>query len=70
MILSEEQKLTMKAAQKGYERYCRYTGNKSLITGDILFAWDALPGEICNAWFAAADGIINFLAEQKLVHNH
>lgn len=70
MQLTEEQRLTMKAAEKGYESYCRYTDNKSLMGGDTLPNWSELPGEINNAWFAAADGIINFLAKQRLVYNH
>ncbi len=44
----------MEAAQKAYEAYCSYTGNKSLVTGDDLPKWSDLPGQICNAWHSAA----------------
>jgi hypothetical protein len=67
MQLTEEQEFTMKVAQKGYESYCRYTGNKSVVTGDDLPAWNDLPGEVNNAWCAAADEIIDLLAKQRLV---
>ena len=62
MKLTEPQELTMKMARVGYESYCAYTGNKSVITGDNLPAWEHLPGSIVNAWFAAADGMTKFLA--------
>ena len=58
MQLDETQELIMKMAQVGYEKYCEYTGWKSAVTGCDLPAWNKLPGNIKNAWFAAADGII------------
>lgn len=62
MRLTEEQELTMKMARVGYESYAAYTGNKSAVTGDDLPTWEELPGAVCNAWFAAAEGMTNFLA--------
>ena len=62
MQLTEAQELTMKMARVGYESYAAYTGNRSAVTGDALPAWDKLPGQVCNAWFAAADGMTKFLA--------
>lgn len=62
MQLTEEQEFTMKAAQKGYESYCQHTGWKSVVTGCDLPKWDQLPGGVINAWFSAANGIIEFLA--------
>jgi hypothetical protein len=66
MQLTEEQELTMKTAQKGYESYCGHTGNKSVVTGDDLPKWADLPGGVKNAWFAAAEGMINFLASHSV----
>ena len=65
MKLTEAGELTMKMAQVGYESYASYTGNKSAVTGDDLPAWDQLPGAVKNAWFAAANGMTNFLASVK-----
>ena len=65
MQLSETQELTMKMARVGYESYAAYTGNKSAVTGQDLPKWEQLPGSVVNAWFAAADGIINSLASLK-----
>jgi len=62
MKLTETQELTMKMAQVGYAAYAEYTGWKSAVTGDKLPQWDSLPGGVINAWFAAADGMTNFLA--------
>lgn len=62
MRLTEEQELTMEMAKVGYESYAAYTGNKSAVTGDDLPTWDELPGAVCNAWFASAEGMTSFLA--------
>lgn len=62
MELTETQELTMDMARAGYEAYCAYTGNKSVVTGDDLPKWNDLPGGVINAWFAAADGMTKFLA--------
>jgi hypothetical protein len=65
MQLTETQELTMKMAKVGYESYCDYTGWKSAVTGCDLPKWDALPGGVINAWFSAAEGMINFLSSIK-----
>ena len=52
----------MKMAKVGYESYAAHTGNKSLVTGADLPTWEELPGAVCNAWFASADGMTTFLA--------
>ena len=65
MQLSETQELTMRMARVGYESYAAYTGNKSAVTGQDLPTWGQLPGSVVNAWFAAAEGIINSLASLK-----
>lgn len=57
MELSERQERIMKAARRGYEAYCGYTGCKSAVTGEPLPIWESLPGAVKNAWFAAATGI-------------
>lgn len=61
MQLTEEQEFTMQAARKGYESYSRSSWEIS--------DWDSLPSKKKNAWFSAADRIINFFAKQRLVHN-
>jgi len=63
MKLTETQEVTMQIARKGYESYAGYTGNKSAVTGDDLPKWDDLPGSVVNAWFAAATGMIEYMAE-------
>ena len=65
MQLTETQELTMDIARVGYESYCNYTDWKSVITGDNLPEWNALPANVVNAWFAASDGMINELAKYK-----
>ena len=62
MQLTEKQEVIMMAARRGYENYCKYTGGKSAVTGDLLPSWDNLPGNIVNAWFAAANGIVDFMS--------
>lgn len=62
MKLTETQEVTMQMAKAGYEGYAAYTGNKSVITGDTLPTWQQLPPGAVNAWFAAADNMIKFLA--------
>jgi len=62
MELTKAQKVTMKMARVGYESYSAYTGNKSAVTGAELPKWHDLPGGVTNAWFAAAEGMTNFLA--------
>jgi len=60
--LTETQQVTMDMARAGYESYAAYTGNKSAVTGDDLPKWEQLPGNVVNAWFAAAYGMTRFLA--------
>jgi hypothetical protein len=40
-------------AKVAYEAYCKSTGGKSLITGDILPPFEALPAAIKEAWVEA-----------------
>ena len=65
MQLTETQALTMRIARVGYESYAAHTGNRSAVTGQDLPTWEQLPGSVVNAWFAAAEGIINSLASLK-----
>lgn len=65
MQLTETQELTMRIARVGYESYTAHTGNRSAVTGQDLPTWEQLPGSVVNAWFAAAEGIINSLASLK-----
>ena len=60
--LTETQELTMRMAQSGYESYCAYTGWKSVVTGCDLPGWQDLPAGVKDAWFAAAEGMTEFLA--------
>ena len=62
MKLTETQQVTMDMARAGYESYTAYTGNKSAVTGEMLPTWEQLPGNVVNAWFAAAEGMTRFLA--------
>ncbi len=41
-----------------YEGYCRSSGNKSLVSGAELPAWDNLKPEIKEAWEAAAQDVV------------
>ena len=65
MQLTETQELTMRIARVGYESYAAHSGNRSAVTGQDLPTWEQLPGSVVNAWFAAAEGIINSLASLK-----
>lgn len=58
MQLNTDQEKIMQAAQRGYEAYSKYTGGKSVITGDPLPEWHQLLGVVANAWFAAAKAIL------------
>jgi hypothetical protein len=61
----EKSALMMRVAQAGYEGYCQYTGNKSLITGEDMPEWDKVPNIVKDAWYSVADSIIIFLASLK-----
>lgn len=66
MQLTEAQEVTMRIARKGYEGYCAYTGNKSVVTvvtGGDLPHWEDLPGAVRKAWFHAAEAMIDYTAE-------
>lgn len=41
----------------GYEAYCRFTDNKSLVSGCELPKWEDLDKKIQGAWIAAATEI-------------
>ncbi len=62
MKLTKTQELTMKMAKAGYESYAAYINSKSTIAVDDLPKWEKLPGGVVNAWFAAAEGMTEFLA--------
>ena len=66
MELTYEEERTMKLAESGYSSYCKYTNWKSIITGDDLPKWNALPGAVKNAWFAAASGIVAEIGNNKV----
>ncbi len=61
MQLSKEGEYVMSLAKTAYEGYCAKTGNKSVVTGDELPKWEALPGGVCNAWFSAMSAVHNRL---------
>ena len=52
-------------AQITYDAYCRFTGGKSLISGDKLPAFDDLRIDIRDAWYEAAKA-----AWEHLVQGH
>ena len=51
--------------QVAYEGYCASSGNKSLVSGADLPAWDNLPTGIKCAWDAAGIAVLNFLEQQQ-----
>jgi len=51
--------------QIAYEAYCADTGNKSLVSGAPLPAWDALSPEIKKAWQAAANAVVDAHIERR-----
>lgn len=67
MELTEEQEFIVQVGKAGYERYRKHAENIAVETGSTLPGWDGLPEGAKGAWFEIADGIINFLAKQKLV---
>lgn len=48
----------MTSGQIAYDAYCKNSGGVSLVSGDGLPAWAALPPRIQEAWEAAADAVI------------
>jgi hypothetical protein len=60
MELNPQQEKCMKAAAEAYAGYCRYTNNKSLVSGADLPTWDNLPSSIRNAWYAGTQAALNF----------
>lgn len=49
-------------AKAGYDGYCRKTDGRSLITGDVLPAFDVLLPVVQDAWCAAAIAIEQHVA--------
>lgn len=47
-----------------YDRYCQYSNNKSLISGQPLPKWEDLRIDIQEAWIASASAIIDFCFEK------
>ncbi len=41
-------------AKVAYQAYCKQTGGKSLITGDVLPTFEALRAQLKDAWAAVA----------------
>lgn len=64
MELDADGEALMVAARKAYEAYAGRAGWKSLVTGDPLPQWNALPGSVVNGWFAAASAVRASLREQ------
>jgi hypothetical protein len=48
----------MTPGQIAYQAYCENSGGVSLVSGDGLPAWAALPPRIREAWEAAATAVI------------
>jgi hypothetical protein len=48
-----------------YDAYCKSTGGKSLISGDILPAFENLKQSIRDAWEAAANAVVESLTGGK-----
>ena len=53
-----------------YDAYCESSDGKSLISGEALPNWFALPEEIKNAWTAASAAVVNhtrFANETRII---
>jgi hypothetical protein len=50
-------------AEAAYTAYCRSTGGKSLVTGDILPAYTDLPLAIKEAWIEATYAAIDLYVD-------
>ena len=59
-ITAEE--FTAEMAQVGYEGYCAFTDNKSLVSGAQLPPWSELRPAIQDAWGASAEAMTQYLA--------
>jgi hypothetical protein len=44
--------------QLAYEKFCKYSGGKSLVTGAPLLTWEKQSEAMRAAWEAAAEAII------------
>ena len=51
--------------QVAYEGYCLSSGNKSLISGAELPAWDKLDPKIQAAWCSASVAVANAISEDN-----
>ena len=49
----------MRLDREAYEAYCRHTNWKSLVTGEDLPQWDALPDAIRVAWRVSTARVID-----------
>jgi hypothetical protein len=41
-----------------YEAYCKFSGGKSLVSGEQLPTWDNQDSKIRDAWRAAAQAVM------------
>jgi hypothetical protein len=53
-----------KYGKLNYQFYCKFSSNKSLVSGDDLPSWDKLPDKIKQAWVFAANNLIENIDEQ------
>jgi len=59
----------MKAAQVAYEAYANHTlrtlARSSFHVGDAPPTWKELPANVCSAWLASTEGVLEYLATLK-----
>jgi len=71
MELNDSQEITMKAAQVAYEAYTNHIlqtlAGCSFHVGKALPTWEELPANVCSAWLASTEGVLEYLA--ALNHN-
>ena len=67
MQLSEEQELTMRMAEVGYNQYRASAKGRFGDPAGDLPEWKDLDSGLVNSWFAAADKMTKFLASQTLI---
>lgn len=48
-------------AKTAYDAYCKATGGKSLVTGDLLPDFWHLKPEIMDAWYEAGNAVKDFM---------
>ena len=69
--MEEKNEKNLSLGEVAYRGYCRYTGGKSLISGDSLPLFENLRTELKCAWITAAGDVANEVDQRnKITFTH